>query len=158
MFLEVRAEPMGMFDNVQCKYPLPWPESADFGFEWQSKSAGCELHNYEIREDGTLWHEDCDYEDRSDQNAEGIMRLRGMMTPVNKRWVKLPWEGEFEIHHLVKDDVRQDWWYECRFWFCDGVVKDVITFKRKSGLDCEVTSYPPEAREVPVRAQGDDWD
>lgn len=130
---------MGMFDNVRCLYPTPWPEAADFGFEWQTKSSQWPyLERWEIRADGTLWHEDVDYEDRSDPKAEGLLRVAGMMTPVNQRWVQVLWTGEFEIYHLVQSRDSQDWWYECRFWFRDGVVKDAVFYKRKSGLDCGV--------------------
>jgi hypothetical protein len=127
---------MGMYDYVRCHKELPWPEAAAFEFEWQTKSTPHpQLHNWEIRADGTLWHEEVDYEDRSDKNAPkgSFASILGMMTPVNPRWVQVPWDGEFEIHHLVQHEERPGhWWYEVIFWFRDGVVRDVITSKRDS--------------------------
>lgn len=124
---------MGMFDNVRCKLPLPWPESVDFGSEWQTKSPDVPYgEDWEIREDGTLWHEDVDYEDRSDPNAEpgSWESLRGIMTPVNPRWRHVHWNGEFEIHHLVEHKDRPGhFWYSVLFWVRDGVVRDMICTK-----------------------------
>lgn len=121
---------MGLFDNVQCQQPLPWPEAADFGFEWQTKSSDMPFsERWEIRADGTLWHEDVDYEDRSDKNAEpgSFASICGMMTPVNPRWRQVTWNGEFEIHHMVEHKDRPGhFWYSVVFWFREGVVRDAI--------------------------------
>jgi hypothetical protein len=75
---------MGMFDELRCRYKLPI-DGFD-GHLFQTKSLDCELDLYEIREDGTLWREAYDVEDRSDPNAVGIMALAGCMTRVNKRF------------------------------------------------------------------------
>src|SRR5690349_376519 len=76
---------MGMFDELRCKYPLPHAAAQDLLF--QTKSLDCGLELYEIREDGSLWIEEYDIEDRSDPNATGLMSIVGCMTRVNKRWV-----------------------------------------------------------------------
>lgn len=122
---------MGAFDNARCKYPLPWPEAADFGEQWQTKSPDAPWGElWEIREDGTLWHQDCEYEDRSDPNAEGFTRLLGSMTPVNHRWQHMAyWNGEFEIHHYIDPPDKPSVWYSVVFWVRDGVVKDAICAK-----------------------------
>jgi hypothetical protein len=87
---------MGMFDTFRCKYPLPWegdkPNISDV--EFQTKSLECFLDNYEIRSDGTLWHEEYDTEDHSDPTAEGILRFAGMLARVNQRWVPVELTGE----------------------------------------------------------------
>ena len=61
-----------MFDDINCSYPLPGkvrPRS------FQTKDTPAQyLDLYEIREDGTLWHEDYDIEDQSDPDAEGFAR------------------------------------------------------------------------------------
>jgi hypothetical protein len=123
---------MGMFDNVRCKLPLPWPEAADFDAEWQTKDLDCQLDLYEIREDGTLWHEDYDTEDRSDPNAEGLNRFCGMRTRVNKRWEQMQFEGELCFYHLVDPPNLPKLWYEVKLWFKDGRVADKICDKRPS--------------------------
>lgn len=109
---------MGMFDNVKCDYKLPWPESADFGFDWQTKDTAIPyLDRYEIRADGTLWYEQHDKRfETNDDTVLGIVLYRD-----NQRWEQVQWEGEFEIHHW-----HDDWWYEVRFWFRGGIVIDSI--------------------------------
>ena len=78
---------MGMFDELRCKYPLP-PDGVVVDAIFQTKDLpAMYLDMYEIRADGSLWHEEYDIEDRSDPTAEGFERVVGCMTRVNKRWV-----------------------------------------------------------------------
>ncbi len=92
---------MGMFDDLRVvDYPLPGGVVRD---HFQTKSLLCALDQYEVRADGSLWHEDYDIEDRSDPNATGIARLRGLLTPVNKRWVRVDFTGRLEFHDWDKD-------------------------------------------------------
>lgn len=78
---------MGMFDNITVKTPLPLPAYQDEVF--QTKDTPLQwMTDYVIREDKTLWHSEHDYEDRSDPNAEGLMRICGSMTRINERWVQ----------------------------------------------------------------------
>jgi len=98
---------MGMFDTVKCLYRTPWPDAKDV--EWQTKDTDAQcLDNYEIREDGSLWHEEYDPKDRSD-------------TRVNRRWVQeQDVAGQLEIY-------GRD--YTIFFWFKNGLVKDVVYYK-----------------------------
>jgi len=83
---------MGMFDYVRCHYQLP-VEGAN-ALDYQTKFAGFpNLDQYEIREDGTVWVEEYDVEDHSDPNAEGLMKLIGCATRVNKRMVPFVYTG-----------------------------------------------------------------
>lgn len=94
---------MGMFDDIVVKVPLP---DMPAGFEpaFQTKSLVRFLDNYEIREDGTLWHEQYDTEDRSDPNATGLMAFAGMWSKVNPRWVQeTDFTGEVEFHDWMAD-------------------------------------------------------
>lgn len=117
---------MGMFDNVKCDYPLPWPESSEFGFAWQTKSTDCPyLDAYEIRADGTLWHKRYDVRIEEDESAPFGM----WMHRDNKRWEQVKWTGEFEIHHSI-DKV----WYSVLFWFRDGVIADVVPTKSECAI------------------------
>lgn len=70
---------MGMYDNLKCDYPLP---GNPVGIEFQTKSFDSLLDDYTILSDGRLMVEVYDIEDRSDPNAEGIMRFVGMMTRI----------------------------------------------------------------------------
>jgi hypothetical protein len=77
---------MGVYDNLVCHYPLPIPGANER--EYQTKDTARQLlHTYDIRQDGTLWCEAYDMEDRGDTGAEGIERFLGMLTRVNLRWV-----------------------------------------------------------------------
>ena len=77
---------MGMFDEVDCQYPLPDGFVPAEGDHAQTKDTECLLDLYQIREDGTIWLQVYDIEDRSDPKATGIMRLAGCMTRVNQHW------------------------------------------------------------------------
>lgn len=87
---------MGMFDYLRCKYPLPVPEAQDV--EFQTKDLHCQMDNCEIREDGTLWTQDYDFEDRSDPNATGLLALCGSMTRVNIRPIQMDKTGEVRFY------------------------------------------------------------
>ena len=88
---------MGMFDYVKCHYPLPVKGATELLYQTKDTPSQW-LDMYEIRADGTLWHEEYDLEDRSDPNAEGLMALRGMFTRVNKRWEPVKWTGEIMFY------------------------------------------------------------
>lgn len=83
---------MGMFDYIRCEMPCEIK-----GLKCQTKSTEAQfLDNYLIKEDGTLWHEDYDFEDQSDPTATGLASFRGAMTRVNPRWVQ-----EFPTQEIV---------------------------------------------------------
>ncbi|KKN11261.1 hypothetical protein LCGC14_1028180 [marine sediment metagenome] len=118
---------MGMFDTLEIKYTLPWPEVQD-STEWQSKDTPTQnLDNYELREDGTLWHEA--YDERWVATDDPL--FGGHYEKTNKRWEqdKDALDGEtIDCHHSVDGT-----WYTVRFWFRHDVVADAV-FQR-SELD-----------------------
>src|SRR5690242_5329706 len=96
---------MGMFDDLRCLHP-----DVPQGGSWQTKDLNCEMDLFEIRADGSLWREEYDVEDRSDPNATGIMRLAGLMTRVNKRWVPLEdFTGEIRFYRSKNDRPPYGW-------------------------------------------------
>jgi hypothetical protein len=106
-----------MFDEVRCRYPLPLAGAADIVFQTKdTPSQGLDL--YEIREGGSLWVEEYDTEDRSDPNAEGLMRLAGCQTRVNKRWAACDMTGEVCFY-----DDTGGVWYEFSAYFVRGQLK-----------------------------------
>lgn len=120
---------MGVFDEVTCKFKLPWPEVQDA--IWQSKQTPVQyLDHYEIREDGTLWHEAYDLRvEETDEAPLGVWMYRD-----NPRWVLEPFTGELEIHEYREHSDRPGgWWYSVRFWFRAGKVADAVF--RKCGRD-----------------------
>lgn len=67
---------MGMYDYIRCERELPVG-----GFEsrvFQTKDTPSQyLENYVIKADGSLWHEECDYEDHSEPKAEPVPPFTG---------------------------------------------------------------------------------
>lgn len=119
---------MGMFDDVKCKYPLPI-DGAN-ALEFQSKDTPAQaLDHYEIREDGSLWHQDYDIEDRSDPTKDGLMGLRGMLTPVNKRWAPVSdFRGELRFYTFWDSKFINSGdagWIEFSALFNDGKLVDI---------------------------------
>ncbi|MFN7318348.1 MAG: hypothetical protein ACK5S6_02450 [bacterium] len=109
---------MGMFDEIRCKMPLPVEIDVEHREHWfQTKSLGCDMDYYEIREDGTLWREAYETEDRSDPNA-------------NKQWIPcLAFTGEIAFYtqasSIAAKDVGQSHsgWIEFSTYFVRGELK-----------------------------------
>ena len=116
---------MGMFDELTCKYPLP--VAGTNNLQYQTKSLDCELDNFEIREDGSLWREAYEVEDRSDPNAEGLMRLVGCMTRINEHWIEWPHTGEVRFYTALgeREKSGSSGWIEYVAYFVDGKLKEL---------------------------------
>ena len=114
---------MGMFDDLKCKYPLPKPGANDLSYQTKDTPAQF-MDLYEIREDGTLWHEDYDVEDHSEatkwqkanpgkelpEELQGLGGICGIMTRVNKRWVQVSeFTGEIRFYDFLKPDGWIEW-------------------------------------------------
>lgn len=115
---------MGMFDEVKCKYKLPIEGFSEHIFQTKD-TPDQSLDLYEIREDGTLWHEEYDIEDHSDPNAEGIMRFIGCMARVNKRFVFVPLTGEIRFYGFPTDNYEDGGWIEFSTYFVDGKIREI---------------------------------
>lgn len=115
---------VGMFDWIKCHCPLPREvQTAQF----QTKDTPAQLlDNYEIRTDGTLWHEDYDIEDRSDPNATGLLALAGWWQ-VNHRWRQ---EKDFTGEIVFYDEV-DDTWYEFSAYFVNGKLQHLEQLRPK---------------------------
>jgi hypothetical protein len=143
---------MGMFDDLRCRYPLPVEGANEL--RYQTKDLDCQMDQYEIREDGTLWREDYDVEDQSDPNATGIMRLSGMMTRVNPRWVPVDYLGRIWFYGSFTGDWKD--WIEWCADIIDGRVRSVSLVERRDApkaddaVDPQVSSTgkPPTRVEV----------
>lgn len=115
---------MGMYDNLRCLYPLPVEGANAINFQTNDTPAQA-LDTYEIREDGTLWHEDYDVEDQSDPNAEGIMRLVGCATSVNQRWVFEPITSEIRFYGWKDGESGEYSELEFSAYFVDGKLREL---------------------------------
>jgi hypothetical protein len=117
---------MGMFDYIRSELALPDDPPA---IQWQTKDTPSQYMDvYEIRADGSLWVEEYDLEDCGDPKAEGVMRLRGCMTPVNKRWVPCKLTGEIQFYG-AEDSNWQRWW-EFSSYFIDGQMQSITNISK----------------------------
>ena len=121
---------MGLFDYLRCKLPLPVAGANDLEFQTKDTDAQY-MDHYEIREDGTLWHQEYDTEDRSDPNAEGLAALFGCMTRVNERWVQDDMTGEVRFYTYFGDandkQPISERWIEFSAYFASGQLKQLET-------------------------------
>lgn len=118
-----------MFDNIKCKYPLPTDKDLTDEM-FQTKDTPAQFTDlYEIREDGTLWHEDYNIEDRSDPNAEGFKKFFGSMTRVNEGWEFVSdFIGEIRFYTPIEHGTK---WIEFSSYFVDGKLKELHLIKEK---------------------------
>jgi hypothetical protein len=116
---------MGMFDYLRCHYPLSIDGANELEFQTKDTDAQY-LEHYEIREDGTLWHQDYDIEDQSDPKAEGLTALIGMMTPVNQRWVPEPITGEIRFYSSLDGKWEKNSWVEFSAYFIKGKLQNLV--------------------------------
>lgn len=140
---------MGMFDDLICTYPLPL-EGAN-GLAYQTKDTDAQfLDRYEIREDGTLWHEEYDHEDHSDaarwerENPgktapEGLDRFAGCLARVNKRWAQVNITGEISFCAMygsrggkLINTTSLDGWLEWSAYFVDGKLNQLHLIENRA--------------------------
>lgn len=134
---------MGMFDDIRCKYPLPLPGANDLAYQTKDTEHQY-LDQYEIREDGTLWHEDYDTEDHSDRAkwkathpgeeppkelSDALSAFCGCMTRVNKRWEKVMFTGEIGFYTTLGED--HSGWIEWSADFIDGELKSIVLIENR---------------------------
>lgn len=141
---------MGMFDYLLCKYPLPVPGANALRFQTKDTPKQF-LDLYEIREDGSLWYEDYDVEDRSkvgiwerEHPGEPIPKemqnsldsFCGSISKVNQRWVPVPdFDGDlvFYTNYALQDGIAVktekygEWsgWIELRALYNSGKLVDM---------------------------------
>jgi hypothetical protein len=111
-----------MFDQLRCRYPLPVEGYA--GRVFQTKDTPAQfLDKYEIRADGTLWHEAYDTEDHSKPGS-----ARAMQPRVNKRWEPVPFNGQIRFRAWVDPE-----WIGFLACFVDGRIAPPIQLIERRG-------------------------
>ena len=91
---------MGMFDYLRCSYPLPVEGANDRNYQTKDTPAQL-LDKYEIREDGTLWHQSVDYDEEAIPEAPfiqcgnftGEIRFYDFTKPNHEGWIE--WSAYF---------------------------------------------------------------
>lgn len=119
---------MGMFDEIECKYPLPLPEDPK-GFigekYFQTKDFDCALDKYIIREDGTLWIHKVEYEYPENYDfipwTDVISEIKE-----KKSWLEpVKVTTSIRIYNHVRSEGEYDYWIQYNIKFADGIVNDV---------------------------------
>jgi len=114
---------MGMFDYLRCEYPLP-VEGANKILYQTKDTPSMWLDEYLIDENGDLYGEEYDIEDRSDKTKGPLESMLGCMTRVNIRKVKSDYTGEIRFYGF-KDDVNYKGWVEFSSYFESGKIKNL---------------------------------
>lgn len=104
---------MGMYDNLKCKRPLPLKNASEYVF--QTKDLDCMMDQYEIREDGTLWHEA--YEVRVEETDEAPLGM--WLHRDNKRWEHISLTGEIRFYDYSDGGD----WVEFSAYYVNGELK-----------------------------------
>ena len=101
---------MGMFDYFYYK-----------GNEYQTKDTPAQgMIKYELRDDNTLWYEECDSDWIEDKNAF----LGGYFEDKNHRWVFCDnFLGEIRFYRSL--DRHHDEWEEYSAYFKNGLLREI---------------------------------
>ena len=123
---------MGMYDDIVCKYPLPYPEDTK-GYTvqgFQTKDLDCALDIYEIREDGTLWLRECEREyTDGDNNGKTFFDRLPKVKEVRHWWTQLKLTQTIRIYNYQHGDGQYDYWIEFELIFVDGKVSNIKLIK-----------------------------
>jgi hypothetical protein len=118
---------MGMYDELICEIALPVKGLE--GEVFQTKSLPCpSLDLFKIGEDKQLYEQEYDVVDRSDPDAEGILRLAGMATRTNKRFVKNNFTGEIRFYTYIETESGSQR-FEFSSYFIDGRLKAILQIR-----------------------------
>lgn len=89
-----------MYDEIVWKYPLPIQEYQ--GRIFQTKDLECQMYDYEVREDGTLWREHCDLEPYWDGG-------RPLVRKKNSAWLREDYSGEIIFYDFADENALSGW-------------------------------------------------
>lgn len=118
-----------MFDIIRCKYPLLVVGANDL--DYQTKDTPSQwMDQYEIQEDGALWHQTYDIEDHSEaakwiasnpgkELPNNLDSLGGCLSAVNKRWEPENFTGQIRFYTFRHDNPDRGW-IEWSAYFVDG--------------------------------------
>jgi hypothetical protein len=150
---------MGLFDYIQCEYPLPLPKesegwTAHFSkgvkapvdwseFEFQTKSLGNGLQSFVISEDGVLYEE--------------IGTRKGLL-PYTKVEVesieKIEYTGELSFYGLHLEE-KLDHWLEFKGLFWKGEMKELTLVELKSEDNSERIEFTEKIVEAQSKLKKD---
>lgn len=112
---------MGMFDWLTCKYKLDDPVHNTLRYQTKDTRAQG-LDNYEIREDGTLWHENYDANWVDDGNYK---LFGGYLEKSNLRWEQEIFTGEIIFYANTEDPNHGANWIEYSAYYRNGELQQI---------------------------------
>ena len=129
---------MGMFDEIQCKVPLPAKKGLKTAAEWknytfQTKDLDNFLGHYEIRKSG-LWVNKIEYsgaEITSQETFVGSASRHPFLAPLeieSEKWVKADFTGYITFYDSINNDAddQHDLWVEFGGHFDKGKLQGKI--------------------------------
>jgi hypothetical protein len=121
---------MGMYDTINCKYPLPQPEDPK-GYKnslsFQTKDLGQFLSHYEIKEDGSLWiqKEENEYIP-GNPNGKSFIEQIGTIKTIKSWWEAAKITNTIEMYdYITSDNTEYDYDIIYTVTIIDGIVTDV---------------------------------
>lgn len=130
---------MGMFDDLRCKYPLPVKGANALAYQTKDTPAQY-LDNYEIREDGTLWHEA--YETRMEETKAAPLGF--YLHRDNKRWEPEEMTGELRFYTTLPPN--HSGWIEWSAYFEAGKIArlNLIEHRNADAPNIRSQTHPTE--------------
>jgi hypothetical protein len=129
---------MGMFDYVKCEYLLPLPENTgeakDINFNvlsYQTKDLENSLYLYTIKNDGTLWVTNHEFEyDKPNPKSDNLEEKYGKTRLVREWQEQLLYTGSISFYDLLTNDKwKNNYWIEFVATFVDGKLIDIKLLK-----------------------------
>tara|TARA_Y100000593_G_scaffold42861_1_gene82046 strand:- start:22706 stop:23332 length:627 start_codon:yes stop_codon:yes gene_type:complete len=127
---------MGMFDEIQCKVPLPAEKGVKSAAEWknhtfQTKDLHSAMLHFEIRKSG-LWVKEVKYKELDIEGWKKKKKKRGVwdfptLEVESEKWVKENFTGYVNFYDMLHDiDDDHDVWVEFRAHFQEGRLVDKV--------------------------------
>lgn len=122
-----------MFDEIQCKVPLPAKRGVKTAAEWkgytfQTKDLDNFLGHYEIRKSG-LWVKEVEYK-KPTPNKKRQKEKNWLSDPLeieSEKWVKESFTGYVQFYTFIHDiDNEHDLWVEFGAHFDKGKLQDKV--------------------------------
>ena len=123
---------MGMFDEINCEYPLPMPEDPK-GYagskNFQTKDLNCLMDLYEIDKDGNLFRYDVKYErEEGNPKSKSILERIGRLKKVSSELVREKITDLINFYDYQQTDGDYDYYIEYQALFRDGTISEIKLF------------------------------
>jgi hypothetical protein len=128
---------MGMFDEINCEYPLPMPEDPK-GYtgskNFQTKDLNCCMNLYEIDKDGNLFRHDVKYErEEGNPKSKSILERIGRLKEISSELVREKITDLINFYDYQQTDGNYDYYIEYQALFRDGTTSEIklLSFEAK---------------------------